>query len=815
MKRGLTAYARFASRRPAAVLAVVLAVVVVFGFCARNVRLDNNFAALFATSSDDARFRNDYRRQFGPDDGLLVAVLTTKAPSAAFVDLLERTTDATGRIEAMSRVNSLTTADLVTRTADGQVVVGPALGSRSHLPGSFDDRLRAARESRLGASQLVTPDGTTFLIVGEMKAGHESYESVVGPAEEFEHTVRNAVTASGLPVEMHFSGVAFTRIAAIHTMEGDLLKLSPLATLLMAILLWFFFRRIIAVVAPLMAIGASVIITAGLVGLAGDDLNQVTIIFPILLMGVVVAAATHLIHRFYRERAAGRSAEEAGRITIEFVTRAAFVSALTTAVGFASLVVSQMEILREFGLYLAGGVMAAFFVECAIIPALLVLSKSTPHPRYLAARTRGEAGGSRTMGFAQFVTAPRVAPLVIGLGVVLVVGSLLVSTTAKYDYALSDALDKSDPISQGNQVIDRKLDGIIPIEISFQGRPGQFRDPVVLGQVNEVGEWLEREYGVRTLGLPALLRDENKALIGRDTIPIDPQRVGQLLDAAGAYRDGTYLKMFVSDDGGWTRLRGFSPDKGGVYIGEMQSRLEARGRDVLAGTGVTVKMTGEAPVAYDGMNHLTRELVNSTFLALLFVVLAIALVFRNVKLALVAVLPNLAPVILGMAVYTLTNEVLDPLPGVVFCIAMGLAADDTIHLINRSLELEAVSRNGRLALIDALITSRKAMVSSSTILIAGFLALTLSGFAWNRQLGLLGSFVLVLALASDLVFGPAGLALYYRYEAWRTKRRHPGPRTTEPVLDLRFEGPDVDAPDASPRGPHDDDREPQRELAFL
>ena len=799
MKRALHAYARFASRRPAVVLVAVLAIVVAFGVCARDVRLDNNFAALFATSSDDARFRDDYRAQFGPDDGLLVAVLSTTDPSPAFVDLLERTTDATARIEAMARVNSLTNADLVTRTADGQLVVGPAIGSRAHLPGTFAERLAAATASRLGAAQLVTPDGKTFLVVGEMKAGHESYESVVGPAEEFERTVRDAVAGSGLHVEMHFSGVAFTRIAAIHTMEGDLLKLSPLATLLMAILLWLFFRRIIAVVAPLLAIGASVIITAGLVGLAGDDLNQVTIIYPILLMGVVVAAATHLIHRFYRERAAGRSAEDAGRVTIEVVTRAAFVSALTTAVGFASLGVSRMEILREFGLYLAGGVMAAFLVECAIIPALLVLTKSAPHPRYLRARAKSEGGGSRTQSFAQFVTAPRIAPLLIGLGVALVVGSLLVSTTAKYDYALSDALDPNDPISQGNQVIDDRLSGIIPIEISFQGRAGQFRDPVVLAQLNEIGDWLEREDGIRTLGLPSLLRDENKALLGRDTIPVDPQRVDQLLDLAGAYQGGAYLKMFVSDDGSWTRLRGFSPDKGGVYIGGLQSRVEAHGREVLAGTGVTVRMTGEAPVAYDGMNNLTRELVSSTFLALVFVVLAIALVFRNVKLALVAVIPNLAPVILGMAVYTLTNEVLDPLPGVVFCIAMGLAADDTIHLINRSIELEASAPSGRLALIEALVTARKAMVSSSAILVAGFLALTLSGFAWNRQLGVLGSFVLVLALASDLVFGPAGLALHYRYEAWRRSRRGtpPAPPTSPTILDLRV----------------DDERE--RQLAFL
>jgi uncharacterized protein len=142
-------------------------------------------------------------------------------------------------------------------------------------------------------------------------------------------------------------------------------------------------------------------------------------------------------------------------------------------------------------------------------------------------------------------------------------------------------------------------------------------------------------------------------------------------------------------------------------------------------------------------------------------------VFRNGWLALIATLPNIVPVLLGLAIYRLSTDVLDPLPGVVFCIAMGLAADDTIHLINRWKELRNTASSNHEALVEAFATVRKAMVSSSLVLIAGFLALTLSGFGWNRQLGPLGSLVLLLALGSDLLFGTAGLALL----AWSRDRR--------------------------------------------
>jgi uncharacterized membrane protein YdfJ with MMPL/SSD domain len=157
--------------------------------------------------------------------------------------------------------------------------------------------------------------------------------------------------------------------------------------------------------------------------------------------------------------------------------------------------------------------------------------------------------------------------------------------------------------------------------------------------------------------------------------------------------------------------------------------------------------------------------------ALAIIVLAVLAVFRNGWLTLIAVLPNVAPVLAGLGLYRLTSDVLDPLPGVVLCVAMGLAADDTIHLLNRWREVRrddpAVSAPD--ALVRAVTTVRKAMVSSSMALVAGFGSLTLSTFGWNRQLGALGAVVLVLALGSDLLFGVAGAALLAR----RLDRRRP------------------------------------------
>jgi predicted RND superfamily exporter protein len=772
------AHARFVSRRPGVALAVTVGATAVFGLLARDVRLDNNFAALFATSSAEARFREDYRSAFGPDDGLLAAVLSFEGTDGRAADVVHDVTQAVGEIPGVARVNSPTVTEVL---MPGSGTPTPAFGPASTLgPADATERLRLARAGGLGTQFLVSGDGRTWLVVGELEADRDSYEEVVGPAERFREVVEERVGHSDADVRAHFAGVAFTRVSAIAQMQSDLLALSPLATLLMALLLAAFFRRPVAVAAPLVAIGLSLVATAGVIGLAGDDLNQVTVIYPILLMGVVVASATHLVHRYYRERAAGRDPQGAARVTVERVLPGAFVANLTSAIGFASLATAHMQVLHRFGLYLAAGVMLAWAIGTTVIPAILVLRRAQPPGQYMrfaaavadasapaGMPARGnQAHRTLTHRLARAISGRRSAPALLVAGLAVVGVSAAVASTASYDYALAGMLPAGDPTSVGNRIIDSELAGIIPVEVSLKGDPGAFDDPDILRRADALDAFLGYWLGTRPVGLPALLDD--LAAAGVAAAVADP---GAALDVAAASRPGA-LDRLVTPDRGHARLGGFVPDHGGRWVVALRDRVEAEGARLFSGTGVGVRVTGEAPVAYDGMNTLTRELVISTIVALGCIVLAIGLVLRSVGLALVAALPNVVPVVAGMGLYALSSDTLDPLPGLVFCIAAGLAADDTVHLMNRWRELRALDPDGdgRAALVTALVTARAAMVSSTLVLVAGFSSLALSGFGWNRELGVLGSVVLVLSLGSDIVLGTAGLAVYARRRDHRDRR---------------------------------------------
>ena len=758
---GIPALARWVSTRPRHALAALALLTIVMGVCARDVRLDNNFAGLFSTSSADARFREQYRTTWGADDGLLVAVLEADEPTERMYDAVARVSDAVAAMPEIEHVDSVSTATTALPGAGdgGNVQLGAPFGALTRSQ-PLRDRLTYAIDGDLGSELLISRDGRTTLVVGNLAAKYDSYEKVTGPADDFRRIVDGVVERAGHPVRVHYAGVAFTRIAAISEMQGDLLKLFPVATVMMAALLWWFFRRPIAVIAPMVAIVVSTVCTAGVIGLAGDDINQITIIYPVLLMGVVVATATHLIHRFYRERAAGADATTAARTTLERISRAAAVCTVTNAIGFASLLTAKMSILHEFGLYLAAGVGFCFVATSLAIPALLVLRDSEPPARYLTGPTSpqpsspGRASPGRgTERFAAAVTRPRSSTAIVVGGLALVVVAVLVATTARYDYSLSGMLNADRPTSVGNSIIDAKLAGIVPIEVSIQGRPGAFAERANIDRLVELDRWMQRDEGIDAVGFSDAIRwiDSSGATSGQDTRTTLEGLRG--LDAFAP------LTRLLSPDFGSTRLRGFHRDTGSTDIVALADRIDARGAEIFRGTGVEVRVTGEAPVAYDGMNELSRELILATIVAIALIVIAIGIAFRSLTLALVALLPNVVPIAAGLAIYALVKEVLDPVAGVVFCVAMGLAADDTVHLLNRFRELRPSYPSSRQALEAALVTVRRAMVSSSVVLIASFLALGVSGFPTNRTLGLLGSLVLLLALGSDLVFGTAGLAL--------------------------------------------------------
>jgi predicted RND superfamily exporter protein len=201
--------------------------------------------------------------------------------------------------------------------------------------------------------------------------------------------------------------------------------------------------------------------------------------------------------------------------------------------------------------------------------------------------------------------------------------------------------------------------------------------------------------------------------------------------------------------------------------------LRRRARAALAPLGVKTHVTGTSLIAYRGINRLVTNLLESLAIALGLIGLVLILAFRSIKVGLVSLIPNVIPLATGLAFMAAAQIRLEPTTVMIYCIALGIAVDDTIHYVARYREECAAGRPPAEATRVTLLTTGRAMTVTSLVLVLGFAVVLVSNFPNTQRFGLLGCVILAAAWITDMLVTPACMLVF------GVGRRRVGP-TEEP-----------------------------------
>ncbi|HVI03595.1 MAG TPA: MMPL family transporter, partial [Enhygromyxa sp.] len=305
--------------------------------------------------------------------------------------------------------------------------------------------------------------------------------------------------------------------------------------------------------------------------------------------------------------------------------------------------------------------------------------------------------------------------------------------------------------------VDTQLGGVLGLEFELVAPTGvDLRDPALLARMHGFERWLAEQPQVRAVEGLATIVASTGQLLGDEAIPNDRATIDARLAMLGQLAP---LDRYLRDDGRFVRIHAGLPDAGGRDFVEFAARAEAELERRLQGTGIHADATGTPLLAYQGVNRITSDLRSSFALVFVIVIATIGLLFRSIWPALVAVLPNGIPLALGYAMIGLFGTVLDPLAAVILTLALGIAVDDTLHIMVRTREELRRGVGVEVALREAIDHSGRA-VAVTSVVIAGGLALNLlSSFPPLQVLGLLGTVVITLALLADLLVLPALLVI--------------------------------------------------------
>ena len=459
-------YTEAVIRRPVVSLISAFLCCILFLVAAKDVRFNNNFSVLFAVDDEANHYRDFYRTEFGADDGLLMAIIRPETVDEAFFQKLETVTTLLESQIFFKRIISPVNSSVIRNDGvDDEISVDPIF---YHFADelTLDEKMLLLRQADTTAGRLVSLHANTFAVLAQMPTQLDSYKKIKQPAEFFQQEIIRMFENTA---DIHFAGVAYSRIGILDLMHQDLFVLVPLTAIIVAIMSFVLFRTLAVVVINAATIVFSISATLGLMGLNGDDINQLTITFPVLLMVIVVANGIHFYHRYFRELEAGKSVSDAVLITAEQVSKAAFLSCLTTAIGFFALLTADMPILRSFGFYLGCGVLMAFVGLCTIIPGSLQLMQPVKHQ----SQNHKQLAWVDTM--VAFLMRPRCRRWVMLSGFLSLVIGAMVASTIQYDYYLKDMLSENHPQVIASEIADKELSGAFPMEISLLGKAGDFK----------------------------------------------------------------------------------------------------------------------------------------------------------------------------------------------------------------------------------------------------------------------------------------------------------------------------------------------------
>jgi predicted RND superfamily exporter protein len=761
-------FVRFAQLLIRQRLLFVLITVLLSGFMvvkALSVKADFTITELFAQNDPDRVHLEAFRKQYGADDDLAVIMVQAEDVfSKPSLRLIKTLTQKLSKLRVVRRVDSLTNISDLGAPGSGAIDTRALFFQIPERQAALAALKKRALGSPLIVKRMVSKDGTLAVIATRLAKGYERAQKMAEAVEAIEKTVKAEPLPKG--VNIAFAGIPVVRTHVVRMLYEDQMVFIPLGASMTALVLFLLYRRIIEVVLPLLATGLSLAYALGLMALMGRPLDILSNVLPVLVMVYGIADAIHMINRYHEEHRESGKRELAISMMVRHLGMACLLTSGTTAIGFSSLAIADMDILVRFGLLAALGVSVAYVVAMVVVPlTLFFFARSRRAAEKRHARLEALLGR-----IASFVTA---RPLAVLLGSLLFGGIAIgLGSTTKVDNFVLGTVGADHPISVATRLAGSKLQGVVTMQITVEGKPGTLKRPEVLHALASLQDWLHEQDGVTgSLSPVDFLEELYRAVAGETKLARDKKAIAQLYLMAEGVRG---LDRVLGFDYRRGRIEVTLRDIGAKRYLPLAEKTQKKVSQLFSGIdgGVSARVTGTSALAYRAVNAIVFSLLKSLGLALLLIGAILALAFRSLKVGLISLIPNAIPLAVGLGFMGLVGMYLEPTTVMVYSVAFGIAVDDTIHFVARYREELQNGHESKLAIARTLKSAGSAMVITSLVLMVGFAVVLASNFPATRRFGIAGLVILGAAILTDLFVTPACMQLFCRNCA--------APQTTKP-----------------------------------
>lgn len=559
-------------------------------------------------------------------------------------------------------------------------------------------------------------------------------------------------------MDVHVSGMPYIRTWNTKSIVDEIGIFIVAALLVTSLIFFFFFRSFRATFISMFVVIIGVMWAFGVLGLLKYEMTILTALIPPLIIVIGIPNCIFLINKYQQEvNKHGNQALSLQRV-ISKIGNATLMTNITTASGFATFIILDSDLLREFGIVASINIIGIFILSLLIIPIIysfMPLPK-TKHLKHLNKKwmdffVNWMERMVRDHRIAVYITTVAILVLsIIGIYQMRITGSRI------------EDLPKDTHFYNDIQFFEQEFDGIMPMEIVVDSkRKNGIIKPATLKRMDELGSVINEIPELsRPISVVDLIKYSKQAFYNGIPkyyqLPTNQENTFIMDVARKSSSDGNLLKSFVDSTGQTARLTTYMQDVKIDRMEEIEKTIQQSITKFFPDDRYNVFMTGKALLFLKGTKYLVKNLLLSLALAIGLISLFMAYLFRSFRMVVISLVPNLLPLVITAGLMGYLGVPIKPSTILVFSIAFGISVDDTIHFLAKYRQELAANRwHIKKSVYAALRETGVSMFYTSIVLFFGFSVFIISSFGGTKALGGLVSATLLFAMLSNLILLPS------------------------------------------------------------
>lgn len=746
---------------------LILVYTLFMGYKGLEVEYNYDFSQTVPDTDEEMIYYNSFKDTFGEDGNVFAIGLKDSSIFEVekfklyneYVTKVENIYGVKGalglpRLQALKKNNEKKNFDFVN-------IFDPFPNSQNE----YDSLLNQVKNEKFYEGKILNDDGALTLLVTidknilNSESRNKLMNDLISTSEEFR-------SESG--IKLHYAGLPYSRYVLAESVKKELTNLLIFSVVVLGIILFIFFRSIDTVFVPLIIIGIVVTWVFGTLALFGFKITLLTGLIPPIIVVIGIPNCVYMLNYYHFSIEKLKDKRKAIINVIKTIGLITLITNLTTAVGFFVLSTTDIKILNEFGIVAGINVLATFFVSIFLLPSIYL---ALPKPKSNQVNYLNYDFINYLINTFRVISFSHKKKVFIVSSIILIFSFYGLSKIKSVSFLVDDVPAESS-LMQDLKFFESNFSGVMPLEIVVDTKIKKgIQNLNLLKQVDRLEQFLDdKDYVSSPISLVTFIKASRQAYYNNNpafyTLPNNRDKNFIFRYISDGYENNVsndnLSKSFVDSTGQKMRISLNIADLGSLKLDSVVKNVFSPEIDkIFSKSKAEVKMTGTTLIFIKGINFLVENLLQSMLLAFFIISIIMSLLFKNFKMVLISLIPNVIPLIIAGGIMGYFNIPLKPSSALVFSIVFGISVDYSIHFLAK-FKNELQIKNLEDSIINTINQTGRSMIFTSFILFFGFIIFTFSNFGGTIVLGVLTSIILFVAMITNLTLLPSIILYFYK-----------------------------------------------------